>query len=405
MRDECAILPALKMDPAIYDLLDQLRAAGPVVEVVLHDNMTAWLLTSPEDIATAACDPRLTSDASRLRGNHQAATTGGNELRSTVKISIMAMDPPAHTRLRRLMAGAFTPSRVKQLQPRIQEITDGLVDRIAPLGRADIIGALALPLPMQVICELLGIPVQGRSRFQYLSNEMLLPATGPQARERILDGRRGLSDYLRILIRHKKADPGDDLISALISAHDDDAMTDDEQVEAAVLLLVAGYETTVSFIGTATLALLRHPDQLAALRRHPDLMPGAVEELLRYDGPLAIGVTRYTTSEVTIAGTQIPAGERVILGFGAANHDPDRFPMPDRLDLPRSENSHFAFGHGPHYCLGAALARLEAQVALGTMITRFENLALAVPVSNLHWKQTIFRAIEELPVSYTAASA
>jgi len=300
------------------------------------------------------------------------------------------------------MANAFTPSRVKALQPRIQEITNGLLARIAPLGRADIVESLALPLPMHVICELLGIPVQDRSHFQHLSNEMLLPPTDAQARERILAGRHGLHHYLRTLIRHKNADVGDDLISALIRSHDDNKMTDDELVEAAVLLLVAGYETTVSFIGASTLALLRHPDQLAALRRHPELIPGAVEELLRYDGPLPIGVTRYTTSTITIADTQIPAGERVILGLGAANHDPDRFPRPDTLDISRSENSHFAFGHGPHYCLGAPLARLEAQIALGTLISRFEDLSLAVPVSSLRWKQTIFRALEELPVSYAA---
>jgi cytochrome P450 len=389
------------MEPAIYDLLSRLKEAGPVTQVLLHDNMRAWLLTQPDDIAAAASDRRLTSDVTQLVGDEHGKTAGSNEIRSTVKFSLMAMDPPAHTRLRRLMTNSFTSDRVKALQHRIGEITGELLARIAPLGNADLVDSLARPLPVKVICELLAIPSRERSYFQHLSGEMLLPPASPEAKERILAGRRDLYQYLRTLIRERSADLGDGVIGSLISAHDDSKMNDNEVVEAAVLLLVAGYETTVSFIGTAALALLQHPDQLAMLRNHPELMPDAVEELLRYDGPLSIGVTRYTTSQVTIAGTRIPAGERVILGFGAANHDQGRFPNPETLDISRSQNSHFAFGYGPHYCLGAPLARLEAQIALGALISRFHDLSLAVPVSRLRWKQAIFRALEELPVSYT----
>lgn len=404
MASASARPPVLRMEAGIYDILRQLAAAGPVVRVVLHADITAWLITRPEDIAAAACDQRLSSDATRLGVSRATPAPRTSEARSTVKFSIMAMDAPGHSRLRRLMAAAFTPSRVKALLPRIQEIADELVDRIAPLGHADIVGSLALPLPLRVICELLGVPLQERSRFENLSNEMLQPPSEEQARERILAAREGLCRYLLTLIRRKAADPGDDLVTALISAQGDSKMTDDELVEAAVLLLVAGYETTVSLIGAGILALLQHPDQLATLRRQPELMPQAVEELLRYDGPLAIGVTRYTTSPITIAGTQIPAGERVVLGLGAANHDPDRFPRPDALDITRPDRSHFAFGYGPHYCLGAPLARMEAQIAFTTLISRLEDLTLAIPVSSLRWRQTIFRALEELPVSFSAAA-
>jgi cytochrome P450 len=402
MTDKRAALPVLGIDLAAEDLLDRLREAGPVTEVLLHDNMRAWLITNPEDIAAAACDRRLTSNATQADGDKRATTAGPNELRSTVKFSLMAMDPPAHTRLRQIIADSFTPGRVKALGARIEEIVNTLIARIAPLGRTDIVDSLARPLPMQVICELLAIPVKERSHFQRLSSEMLLPPTDLRAKERILTGRRDLCQYLRGLIHDGNADLGDGVIKSLISAQGDNKMTEEEVIEAAVLLLVAGYETTVSFIGTGLLALLQHPGQLAALRSQPELMPSGVEELLRYDGPLPIGVTRYTTSVTTIAGVRIRAGERVVLGFGAANHDPDRFPNPRELDISRSRNSHFSFGYGPHYCLGAPLARLEAQIALGTLINRFEDLALAVPVSSLRWRKAIFRALEELPVSYTA---
>jgi cytochrome P450 len=373
------------------------------VRVVLHADISAWLLTHPDHIAAAACDPRLSSDPAQLGKSRAASAMRTSAAGSTVKFSIMAMDPPGHTRLRRLLAAAFTPGRVQALQPRIQEITDELVDRIAPLGHADIVESVALPLPLRVICELLGIPFQERSHFEDLSKEMFQPPTQAQTQERILAARRDLYRYLRTLIRRKAADPGDDLVTALIGTQDDSKMTGDELVEAAVLLLVAGYETTVSLIGTGTLALLQHPDQLAILRRQPGLMPQAVEEMLRYDGPLAIGVTRYTTCPVTIAGVRIPAGERVVLGLGAANHDPGRFPQPGALDIARDERSHLAFGHGPHYCLGAPLARLEAQIAFGTLLSRLEDLTLAIPVSSLRWRQTIFRALDELPVSFSPA--
>jgi cytochrome P450 len=387
----------LRLDDCLYDRLRVLRERGPVVPILLHGHLPAWFVSRPVQVAAACRDHRLSS-AGRAAGITSPAQEG--RAASTVKFSIMAMDPPEHTRLRRMMAAAFTPRRIASLRPRIQAMTDALLDQVAWKGNADLVAALAIPLPMAVICELLGIPIAERPLFERLADDMLRPAADDSAHQRIAHARERLCAYLADLVDRKRTRPADDLLTALLAVRADGGMSERELVEAGVLLLVAGYETTVNLIGSGIVALLRYPQQLSLLRSQPGLLPTAVEELLRFDGPVALGVTRYATQDTVIADTLIPAGERVVLGFGAANHDPTRFARPTTLDITRNPNPHFGFGGGAHYCLGAPLARLEAEIALGAVLYRLPGLTLACLPADLQWRDAIFRGPQRLPVAF-----
>jgi cytochrome P450 len=291
-------------------------------------------------------------------------------------------DAPVHTRLRRLVAREFTTRRVAALQPRIQAVTDELLDAALREPVADLVEALALPLPMTVICELLGVPDLDRKSFRGWSNDIV--AGTPESEAAAFEA---MSHYLTELIEDKRCSgPGDDLLSALIRTRyeDGDRLSPDELVGMAFLLLVAGHETTVNLISNGVLALLRHPDQLAALRARPELIDGAVEEMLRYDGPVETTTWRFAREPLTIAGTPIAQGEPVLVALAGADRDPQRFPEPDTFDIRRPAQGHIAFGHGIHYCLGAPLARMEARIAIPSLLARAPGLAL-VP-EPLDWR-------------------
>jgi cytochrome P450 len=305
-------------------------------------------------------------------------------------------DPPDHTRLRRLVATAFTMRRVELMRPRIVEITDELLAGLAGREQVDLVDDFAFPLPVTVICELLGVPYADREDFRTWST-VLLSAGEIDA---VVAAGKNMAAYLHELIAAKRADPVDDMLSALIQARDDgDRLDEAELVSMAFLLLVAGHETTVNLIANGTLALLQHPDQRAALRADPALLPGAIEEFLRYDGPISHATIRYTTEPVEIGGVTIPGGEFVVIALGSANRDDDRFADADRLDVTRPAGGHLAFGHGIHFCVGAPLARLEGQIAIGRLFDRFPDLALAVDANELRWRHsTLLRGLESLPV-------
>jgi len=376
----------LHMGPSIYSDLQTVASRGPVVRVMLHGRVHAWLLTRPADIAIALRSPSLTSDNSYL-----SSEPGG----SSVKFGFMGLDGPAHARLRRLAASAFTARTVLGLQPFIQQTLDDLVAEILPRGEADIVATIALPLPLKVICELLGVPLEHRDTFETMTNAVLQPGGTPAAQRRIHTARQALYSYLADLVEHAAKHPDDDLVSSLTRT---EKATKQEIVEICALLLVAGYETTANAIATSVHALLTHPDQLETLRSSPDAAPQAVHELLRYCGPMAMGVTRYTRRQIVVAGTVIPAGQRVMLGLGAANHHEATFAEPDRLDTKRpNASAHFAFGRGTHYCIGAPLALLEMQHALTTITTRLPNLRLN---GTPQWRPTIFYGIQNLPVAF-----
>ncbi|MGW7192689.1 cytochrome P450 family protein, partial [Streptomyces sp. NPDC054838] len=349
--------PAFLADP--FPLYRQLREDGPVQRVVIAGGLDAWLVTRYEDGLAALSDSRLSSDVrdaadSRLR--QQLPETE----RESVLGNMLRSDPPDHTRLRRLVSKAFTARRVAGMRPRIQAVTDRLLDAVAPLGRADLVADLALPLPVTVISELLGVPVDERHDFQRWTDRMITRGAEPPDPAVVNEAWQHMRAYVTGLVQAKRAHPGDDLLSALVTARDEEQrLTEAELIAMVFLLLAAGYITTVNLIGGGINMLLAHPDQLDLLRSDPELLPGAIEEFLRYDGPVSPGIARFAREDVEIAGVTVPRGATVLIASAIADRDPARFPGPDHLDITRQDNAHLAFGHGIHYCLGAPLARLE----------------------------------------------
>jgi pimeloyl-[acyl-carrier protein] synthase len=386
--------PEFVADP--YPTYQRLRADDPVH----HSPLGFWVLTRYEDVVAALRDPRLAKEA--IAGF--VAARFGRPM-PAMGLSMLDRDPPDHTRLRGLVNKAFTPRVVEVLRPHIQQIVDGLLDRVAAAGSMDLIEDFAYPLPVIVICEMLGVPVEDRERFKGWGldiarglDALLLPVDS-EVSQRNFAARHALADYFRELIAERRAAPRGDMLSALIAAEEaGDTLSEDELLATCILLLVAGHETTVNLIGNGTLALLRHPDQLHRLRENPALIASAVEELLRYDGPVQ-RTTRIPNTDVTIGGRTIGKGEMVMLFIGAADRDPAQFPDPDRLDVARSDNRHIAFGWGIHFCLGAPLARVEAQIAINTLVQRLPKLALATDTPQFRESLTL-RGLTTLPVGF-----
>ncbi|MBG0850498.1 cytochrome P450 [Streptomyces spinoverrucosus] len=391
--------PAFVTDP--FPLYRQLREDGPVRRAVIAGGLDAWLVTRYEDGLAALSDPRLSSDIRDASDPRLMEQLPEFERESMIS-NMLRADPPDHTRLRRLVSKAFTARRIAELRPRVQEITDRLLDAVVPAGRAELVADFALPLPVTVISELLGVPVDDRYDFQRWTDDMLLRGEQMPDPAVVNESWQRMRGYLTKLLESKRARPGDDLLSALISARDEEQrLNEDELISMTFLLLVAGYITTVNLIGGGIAALLAHPDQLELLRDDPELLPGAIEEFLRYDGPVSPGIVRFAREDVEIAGVTVPRGATVLIASAIADRDPDRFPDPDRLDVTRQDNGHLAFGHGIHYCLGAPLARLEGQIAIGTVLRRLPDLALAVPPSELNWRPGGLRGPVRLPVTFT----
>ncbi|MGH3963149.1 MAG: cytochrome P450 family protein [Pseudonocardiaceae bacterium] len=375
----------------------ELAATGPVHRIVLPTGEPAWLITGYDEARKALHDPRLVKSDATLANIGRGLLPP--EVFAAISRHMLTCNPPDHTRLRRLVTAAFTRRRVEELAPRIQQITDELLDTIATAAQVDLIDAFAYPLPLTVICELLGVPTERRAEFR---DWTFIMVTGVLAGPDVFTAAATtMVSYLRELVDAKRTAPADDLISALVAVRDgEDRLTEDELTSMAFLLLVAGHETTVNLIGNGVLALLTHPEQLALLRAEPDRLPAAIEELLRFDGPLQVATFRWTAAPVDIGGTTIPVGEIVMSGLLAANRDPACTTQPDALDITRTDNPQLAFGHGIHHCLGAPLARLEGRIALGTLLARFPRLRLAVPAEQLTWKPSVLmHGLTALPVA------
>jgi len=386
--------PEFVTDP--YPTYHRLRSEDPVHESPLG----FWVLTRYEDVVATLRDPRFAKEpmiaAVAARLGFDAGAVG---------ISMLDRDPPDHTRLRGLASKAFTPRVVERLRPRVQEIVDGLLDRVERAGTMDLIEEFAYPIPVNVICEMLGVPVEDHEQFKGWSLDLARGLDsimlGPESDvvKRSGKAREGLSSYIRQLIGERRSAPRGDLLSALIATEEaGDKLSEPELVAMSILLLVAGHETTVNLIGNGVLALLRHPDQLRQLRERPDLIGSAVEELLRYDGPVQ-RTARTSSEDVTIGNRTIPGGAIVMPFIGAADRDPAQFRDPDRLDITRTENRHIAFGLGIHFCLGAPLARIEGQIAISTLVKRMPKLALAVERPE-HRQSLTLRGLTALPVSF-----
>ena len=386
--------PQFKANP--YPLYARLRAEAPVCRTKLLGQPT-WLVTRYDDVLMVLRDERFAKDwLPRTRWLHRVS--------GPVTRNMLNKDAPDHTRLRTLVHKAFTPSLVERLRERIQSVCDELLKEllqdIKADGRMDLMRRYALPLPLTIIAELLGIPAERRARFHSLSRSSLSASTLLGVL-RSLPDQRLLIRRIRELIAERRRDPRDDLITALVQAEEaGDKLSEEELVAMIVLLLIAGYETTVNLIDNGALALIQHPEQWELLRQNPALANSAIEELLRYTSPLDMASQRFAREDLGVDSVTIPQGHVVIAVLGSANHDESQFPDPDTFDITREPNRHVALGQGAHFCVGAPLARLEGQIALTTLFGRFPNLRLAQPAESLRWRKSlIVRGLQELPLA------
>lgn len=376
-----------------HTVYTQLREGGPAHHVTMWNGLRAWMITGYDEARALLSDPRLAKDgvaAAALYPTGTATTIG-----SVLGNNMLFKDPPDHTRLRRFVTAAFTAHAVQRLRPAIRQITDELLDAIEPGLPADLMQSLAQPLPIRVIGELLGVPTAERERFRSL----VVPIFTSTDASEIRPAQRGLTALLTDVIAAKRAHPGDDVLSDLIRHRDDgDQLSEEELLGTAFLLIIAGFDTTVNLIGNGTLELLRHPDQLAALRADRALLPGAIEEILRFESPLNTATVRFTAAPVTVRDIEIPAGELVLIALLSANRDEQRFPDADRFDITRNDTRHIAFGRGIHHCVGAPLARMEAEIAFDRLLSRFGDIHLASDEPLSYRPSTLMRGLRALPV-------
>ncbi|MFJ9768350.1 cytochrome P450 [Streptomyces erythrochromogenes] len=383
-----------------HSVYDRLRDTAPVCRITGTDGMPAWLVTRYDDVRAALADPRLSLDKSHaVEGGYR-----GLSLPPALDANLLNMDPPDHTRIRRLVSRAFTPRRTEQLRTPIRATADRLLDALGAAGTADLVAAYAAPLPIVVICDLLGVPDDHRLDFRSWTDALFAP--DPNRPGATKESVVAILGFFTELLAHKRSRPGDDLLSDLTAVRDTDGdrLSEDELMSLAFLILFAGYENTVQLIGNAIHTLLEHPEELARLRKDPSAIPAAVEELARYEGPAPLAIRRFPTEDVTIGGVTVPAGETVLLSLASANRDPARFPHPDLLDLDRDTSGHLALGHGIHYCLGAPLARAETEIALTALLERYPVLEAASPAPR--WRRSLrARGLTELPVRYDTAGS
>ncbi len=387
-----------------YPLFEQLRRLGAVHAVTLADGHDAWLVVRYAEARAALSDPRLSKDMKAALASDGDVVAEGLPGPAFAR-HMLVVDPPDHTRLRRLVAAAFSVRRIEGLQPRVQEIVDDLLDGIAahaPDDVVDLVATFAFPVPFTVICELLGVPDHEREPFGRALKQLLAPTAGSEEYERAKLASDCVVELLSALVEEKQKAPDDALVSALISARDGDEKLDQDELMSTIFqLIVAGHDTTASLIGNSVVALLLHPEQLARIRGDTALLSNAVEELLRYDAPVPHATFRYALEPIDIGGVTIPAGAQVIINLASANRDADHYAHPETLDIERTDVRHLGFGHGIHFCLGAPLARMEAHIALKSLIHRFPDLRLAGLAEELHWGHgdgLVLRGLSALPV-------
>lgn len=366
-------LPEHRRDP--YPAYRRLRERAPIVRMPL---LGAWLVTRYADVEMVLRERRFSANRDDLLVMKllRRSTRQEPDLLNLVDHNLLMIDPPRHTRLRGLVNKAFTPRRVEQLRPRVEVLVEELLDRVAPRGEMELIRDLAAPLPVIVIAELMGVPPEDRDQLVRRSDELvelLDPLSGREGLDPPKRASRALAEYFRGLLAERRREPRDDLLSAMLAAEEQgERLQEGELLSLCELILAAGNETTRNLIGNGVLALIRHPEERKRLQEEPALLPSAVEEFLRFDGPIQM-TDRVATEDCEIGGQRIRAGQLVGVLLGSANRDPERFADPDRLDVGRGDNRHLAFGHGLHFCLGAGLARLEAQVAIGALLRRFPD--------------------------------
>jgi cytochrome P450 len=389
--------PSFKADP--YPFYARLRDNTPVHKTLLPNGVEVYLVTRYEDVQAGLKNSRLVKNIYNARRMGMLAKLGFGALMSNS--NMLRADPPEHTRLRALAHEAFTPKYVNHLRGRIQQIADDLVDAVQQKGKMDLIGEFAFPLPITVICEMLGVPAQDGAKFRQWSGALI--ASGTLSNETIYPTPAlfRLLSYVRQLVTERQKTPRDDLISELVHIEQNgDRFTKVELVGTTLVLLIAGHETTVNLIGNGILALLQHPKQLKQLQQSPSLIKPAIEELLRYVNPVQ-AVHRYAAQDIEIGGVPIAKGSHLLLVLAAANHDAAYVGNPEQLDVMNDDPKHVAFGQGIHYCLGAPLARLEGEIAFTTLLNRLPNIHLDIAPEDIEWRSGIeLRGLQSLPVAF-----
>jgi cytochrome P450 PksS len=394
------VSPQFKANP--FPFLAGLRSSQPVYRTSLPDKTPIWLITRYEDVTALLKDERFVKNRRTAMSSEQLRKTPRvPPMFRPLERNMLDLDPPDHTRLRALVHKAFTPNLIGQMRNRIQTLADELLDGVAGKGKLDLINDYALPLPMTIITEILGVPTSDRNKFHKWS-KAVVSLTSPKATMRVIPNVWMFVRYLRRFFRERRRDPRDDLASALIQSEEaGDKLSEDELLAMVFLLLIAGHETTVNLIGNGMLALLEHPDQMDNLRRDPSMIKTAVEELLRYTSPVFMSSERYASEDLNLHGVTIARGGMTLGVIGSANRDEAVFENADALDITREPNKHLSFGQGIHFCVGAPLARLEGQIAINTLLRRMPDLHLSVTTDSLRWRPSmILRGLETLPAAF-----
>src|SRR5687767_2109070 len=394
------VSPGFKADP--FSFLANLRASQPIYRTTLPDKTPVWLITRYEDVAALLKDEKFVKNRRTAMSQDQLKKMSWvPPIFRPLERNMLDLDAPDHTRLRSLVHKAFTPALIGQMRARIQSLADELLDVVARKGEMDLIKDYALPLPMTIITEILGVPTKDRDKFHKWSSAVV-SLSSPNPTLRVIPSVWRFIRYLRRFIKVRRRDPRDDLISALIRAEEaGDKLSEDELLAMVFLLLIAGHETTVNLIGNGMLALLQSPDQMERLCGDPSLIKFAVEELLRYTSPVFMTSERYALDNATMHDVTIPRGEMILGVIGSANRDDTVFDNPNELNLAREPNKHLSFGQGIHFCLGAPLARMESQIAIKTLLERRPNLQLKINPESLRWRPSIFlRGLQTLPVKF-----
>lgn len=392
--------PAFKADP--FPTYARLREEAPIHRTTLPDGRGLWLVTRYDDVLAALKDERFVKNWRTALTPEQRAAHPMQE--SPFGAEMLSLDGPDHARLRALVHKAFTVPFVERLRGRIQQIADRLIDAVEARGHMDLMEDYAFPLPILVIAEMLGAPDADRERIREWSSAMV--SIGNKTKEQIRELRAKMEafvGYVRALCEARRSAPGDDLISGLVQAEEQgERLSPPELVAMVALLLVAGHETTVNLLGNGMLALFEFPEQRAKLQQDPSLVRAAVEEMLRYNGPLETATSRFAREDLEFCGAHIPRGELVVVSLTSANRDRLRFEAPDQFDIMRENNRHLAFGYGAHYCVGAPLARMEGQIGIATLLRRLPDLRLAVPLREIQWRPgLLMRSAREIPVVFS----
>ena len=386
-----------------YEVYANMREEQPIYPIMHKNGSRSWLITRHEDVLAVLKDPRFTKNYLRVADDEYISQL--TEVDRFMTNNLLALDPPDHTRLRALVQKAFSPRLIRAMRPRIQAITDSLLDAVQDQGQMELIADYAFPLPIQVIAELLGIPTEDKEKFRHWSGIVIRPHRTKESRLADVPELQAFLAYLADISEQRREDPREDLLSALVQAEEAaDRLSEIELYSMLMLLIVAGHETTVNLIGNGVVTLIQYPEQLALLRANPSLIGAAIEELLRYDSPVESSTDRFALEDVTIGGQHIARGDHVLVIIASANRDRASFgEKADDLDIMRAENPHVAFGHGIHYCLGAALARVEGAIAIGSLLERAPNVRLALPMEELRIRPSVsdlLRGYREIPICW-----